>query len=452
MTWFRRAIVIKEGIRPERESASRIRRFTVFLFAAALVTPSLSAQTASLSISLQRLDPSQPASGSQLDYSIFAINEGPSDAANVVVNTAVPTGATFVSLTIPAGWVCPTLPPVGGTGAIQCTTALLVPGTSTLFLSVTTPPGTPEGTVIELDASISSTTPDPDPNDNQASLTLTLAWQSLLSIQKNGPATAASGAVLTYTIPITNSGPSFAANLTMTDVLPPELIFISASGPGWNCIGGSTVTCTLAQLALTTSTLTLRASTAPSFTGGAVMNAVSLTATSDSSTRTASTTTAVTPSADITIAKIAAPTVPVAGQDLVYTVTLTNNGPSNAANATMTDALPSQVLFLSISPPAGWSCTTPAVGSMGTITCSIGTFTPGPAQFTIQTHVPPNIPPATQITNSATASSTTPDPTTPNSATVSGVTATNIPTLSFLALFGLMLALACAAIARLSGS
>ncbi len=395
-------------------------RLTFLLVAAAFVAPSLHAQSASVSVSLQRPDPSQPASGAQLDYNIFANNEGPADAANVVLNTAVPTGAMFVSLTIPAGWSCPTLPPAGGTGAIQCTTALLVPGTGTFFLSITTPPDTPAGTVIQLDANISSTTADPDANDNQDSLTLTLAWQSLLSVQKNGPATAASGAVLTYAIPITNSGPSFAANLTVTDVLPPELTLVSASGAGWSCTGGSTVTCTLAQLGLTTSTLTLQASTSPSFAGGTVTNAVSLTATSDSSTRTASATTVVTPSADITITKSAAPTSSVAGQDLVYTVTLTNNGPSNAASATMTDALPAQVLFLSLTAPAGWSCSTPAVNSTGTINCSIAVITLGPAQFTIQTHVPPNTPLGTQITNSASVSSTTPDPTTPNSATVSG--------------------------------
>jgi hypothetical protein len=41
---------------------------------------------------------------------------------------------------------------------------------------------------------------------------------------------------------------------------------------------------------------------------------------------------------------------------------------------TLNDVLPAGTTFRSLVPPAGWGCTTPAVGANGTITCSIATF------------------------------------------------------------------------------
>jgi uncharacterized repeat protein (TIGR01451 family) len=52
-------------------------------------------------------------------------------------------------------------------------------------------------------------------------------------------------AQLTYTILVTNNGPSPAANVVVTDVLPAGLTFVSASGSGWTCsFSAPTVTCT----------------------------------------------------------------------------------------------------------------------------------------------------------------------------------------------------------------
>src|SRR5260370_632429 len=52
--------------------------------------------------------------------------------------------------------------------------------------------------------------------------------------------------------------------------------------------------------------------------------------------------------ADLSITKTAPATV-VAGNQLTYTITVTNNGPSNATNVIVTDTLPAGVNFLSTS-------------------------------------------------------------------------------------------------------
>lgn len=49
----------------------------------------------------------------------------------------------------------------------------------------------------------------------------------LLSIGKSGPATAASGSLITYTLIITNSGLASATNLVITDAIPAGAIYVS---------------------------------------------------------------------------------------------------------------------------------------------------------------------------------------------------------------------------------
>jgi len=74
-------------------------------------------------------------------------------------------------------------------------------------------------------------------------------------------------------------------------------------------------------------------------------------------------------SADLAITKTDNPDPVLKGQDVTYTITVTNNGPDAAANVTMTDSLPTNASFVSSVCPSGWTCTPAPVGSTG------GTFT-----------------------------------------------------------------------------
>jgi uncharacterized repeat protein (TIGR01451 family) len=73
-----------------------------------------------------------------------------------------------------------------------------------------------------------------------------------LAITKtDAPDPALLGQLVTYTIVVTNGGPSGATGLTMTDVLPSSVSFVSASGSGWSCNhSGGVVTCTRPSLAV----------------------------------------------------------------------------------------------------------------------------------------------------------------------------------------------------------
>src|SRR4029078_2334995 len=88
------------------------------------------------SLSVVKTDsPDAVAAGGDLTYTITATNAGPSIATTVTVGDGLPAGTTFLSLPSPAGWSCPT-PPVGGTGAVNCTNPSVATGDSVFTLVV----------------------------------------------------------------------------------------------------------------------------------------------------------------------------------------------------------------------------------------------------------------------------------------------------------------------------
>ncbi len=113
--------------------------------------------------------------------------------------------------------------------------------------------------------------------------------------------------------------------------------------------------------------------------------------------------------ADMTVTKIGTPNPVTVGQNVTYTLTAVNNGPDAAASVTLSDTLPPGMSFVSFTSPAGWSCSTPAVGAGGTVTCSIPNSGVGSAVFTLVATVAPAVIPGTILTNSVSVSSVTAD-------------------------------------------
>ena len=80
---------------------------------------------------------------------------------------------------------------------------------------------------------------DPDPADNSATDTDTLTPRADLSVTKTaspGPFTV--GQQVTYTLTVTNLGPSVEPHVSLVDMLPPGLSFVSASVPPASQSGG----------------------------------------------------------------------------------------------------------------------------------------------------------------------------------------------------------------------
>jgi len=135
--------------------------------------------------------------------------------------------------------------------------------------------------------------------------------------------------------------------------------------------------------------------------------------------------------ADLSVSKTATPSPVAPGGQLTYNITVANNGPDGATQLVLTDTLPAQLTFASIGTPPGWNCSTPAVGSGGTVTCNKSLFLGGSDVLTLVTNVLPATPVGTPITNSATVTTAANDPDgSNNSATVTTLVAASAPSLS----------------------
>src|SRR5438067_3458044 len=114
-------------------------------------------------------------------------------------------------------------------------------------------------------------------------------------------------------------------------------------------------------------------------------------------------------SADLSVTKVDTPDPVNTGSNLTYTITVSNNGPDAAANASWSDTLPAGTTFVSMPDISGWSCTTPAAGDSGTVSCSNPSFAVGSSVFTLTVRVAPTVAAGTILSNTATATSSTPD-------------------------------------------
>jgi uncharacterized repeat protein (TIGR01451 family) len=114
--------------------------------------------------------------------------------------------------------------------------------------------------------------------------------------------------------------------------------------------------------------------------------------------------------ADVGIGVVDSPDPTYRTGELTYTLTAQNYGPTTAAGVTVTDTLPANTTFRSVSAPNGWTCTSPAVGAAGTVTCSVDSLAVGSATITLKVIVSSSAPASGTIQNQAAVSATTSDP------------------------------------------
>ncbi len=208
-----------------------------------------------------------------------------------------------------------------------------------------------DGTELSNFATADSTTDDDDEDDNTSNTVVTEV-QTLadVSITKSGPATVIAGESLTYTLTVSNGGPSDAQAVLVSDALPAELtgeLFCTYSAPATDCDAedawtGSTTLATLAADA--TIKIKITADVPANVADGTELSnfatADSTTDDDDEDNNTSNTVvTEVQTLADVSITKSGPATV-IAGESLTYTLTVSNGGPSDAQDVLVSDTLP----------------------------------------------------------------------------------------------------------------
>ncbi len=380
--------------------------------------------------------PDPVAAGNQLAYTITVTNQGLNDAQNVTLSDVLPANTTFVSFLPPAGWSSNT-PAVGGTGSISSTISSLVAGASATFtLVVHVNAATTDTTVLSNTAAASTTTTDVNLGNNSATATTTVSTQADLVMTKTASGTVAANSNLTYTITLTNSGPSDAQSVSFSDTVPANTTFIAFTAPsGWNStlpsVGGTgSISSTLTTLpAGTNAVFTLIVHVNTGTPNGSLLSntasAVTTTADPNTGNNQATANTTVSNQANLAVTQTPSSNSVAAGNNLTYTITVINNGTSAAQSVALTDTVPANTTFGSFTAPSGWTSTTPSVGGTGGITSTFASLAPGAsATFTLVVHVNAGTTRGSAIANTAAASTTTSDSNTANNSATSSALVT----------------------------
>lgn len=256
-------------------------------------------------------------------------------------------------------------------------------------------------------AQVSSPTPDPNPDNNTATVETPVTEQADLSVVKVGaPKPAAVGDLVTYTLAVANAGPVNAENTVLSDPLPDAL-----ASPEVSLDGGRSFQPWAGTLALGTllpgqaQTILLRGTVRASADALLINTATVQSDTPDPNpdNNTDTEELPVQLAADLAITKLGSPSPVSAGGLLTYTLDLTNLGPADAQNVSLTDPLPPPLSDGAYSLDNGgtWQ---PWTGSL-----ALGTLPAGDhRQILLRGTVAQGT--SGTLTNTATVASDTPDP------------------------------------------
>ena len=267
----------------------------------------------------------------------------------------------------------------GATSGTASFTPAIIPTATDCVASEATPPSGYTSAAAQTGISITA--------DGTAEISFANHYVAAdVSVVKTAPESVVAGAPLSYTITVSNlDDVDTATAVTLTDVLPAGVLGATVTPGDPTCtITGSTLTCTWATLAPGSSQTVTVAGTADStLVGGAnITNGASITSTTpdpNSGNNTSSVTTTVSQSADLGITKTG-PGVVTPGATAVYTVTLTNGGPSTATNVQWLDT-PTGVGTCTTN-PVSTTVASLAPGASATWTVSCGPVAAGLATVT----------------------------------------------------------------------
>lgn len=370
--------------------------------------------------------PTSLAAGENVTFTLTVHNDGPSDADNVRISDALPTGLAYTGIDADSAVTC------GDADPIDCHVASMPAGaTYEIRVHATVGSGVADGTSIANTASVSTSTPGDDPDDNTDTATIQVHTEADLSLAKShtGGASAA-GEQVTFDLAVHNAGPSdAAADVVVTDTLPVGMTYVSSTGTGWTCVAatpdpsGQVVTCTLGggstiladtdapALALT---VQIASDVDPdTLVDGELTNTASVTSPTtdpDPDNNTDRDPVPVTTSADLAITKTHDASSVRVGDHLEFTLQVTNAGPSTARGVSVSDDLPAGLEYVSAS-GTGWTCT----NAGQSISCDLDDPLDNGASaapITVVVNVLASAFPG--VDNTATVDTTTPDPVSAN--------------------------------------
>jgi uncharacterized repeat protein (TIGR01451 family) len=284
-------------------------------------------------------------------------------------------------------------------------------------------------------ATVVSATPDPDTGNNQANGSISVSGVADLSVTKSDdPDPVNAGETLTYTLTITNNGPSTAVNVVLEDVVPAETEIISVTGSGASsCNAGVPgnaalpTTCNYDSLANGASrTMTIVVKVKPDAVTDVITDQKVIhndarvsadTFDDDNGDNLATEDTTVQARANLGLNKTALGT-PITGTNITYRLEVENLGPSVSRDVSLHDVLPAAMEFLgAFADVEGGTGGVPlpcdVTAGTNEIDCPLGDISPTngvPVVILINVHIRADVPDGTTLTNDAGLLTDTPDP------------------------------------------
>jgi uncharacterized repeat protein (TIGR01451 family) len=344
------------------------------------------------------VSPSPMTIGDPATYTVTVSNSGSDDATDATTTITLDDNVTLG--TLPDGCIASgQIVTCGGTG-----TTIAADATTTYRIPVTVKSSLSDGTNITLRASVSSSSAQ-----TQTTQLISQA-QTLTDVEITKTATPAAvepGGTITYTITVTNKGPSDAVNVTVQDPTNGNLTTIT-SLPSQCPASGLTITCPLGTMTSGDSETFQFTSTVNSdVSDAAIINncATVYTGTRESNTDnnvscvdTEVGGTTPTDLYNVAITKTGPATV-TAGETVTYTVTVTNAGDTDVPGLVFTDPDNSD---LTVTGTNG-ACTP----SNGVTRCLVGTETSGETKtYTVTETVDSSVGAGTQVDNCVSLTST----------------------------------------------
>lgn len=348
-------------------------------------------------------DAEEFAAGGVAGFSLVVTNAGPSDAVATEVGDLFPAELTFDPEASD-----PTCTPATqeGTVFVSCGIGTLAAGeTRTVRVGASIDPAQPPAEVVNISAVSSPTTGEYDFANNRSDAPVRIVQSADLVVTKTADAASqAAGESVTYTIGVTNAGPSDASAVEVVDTIPAGTILSSVgASDGLACADdGATVTCAQATLPSGASaTVAIVVDLPETLEPGPVTNIVeasSDTPDPDQTSNTASATVDVFVNADIAVTKSVLTPTPTAGRPISFAIDVVNAGPQAAPRVVVSDSLVDGLVFSSAT-VAGGTCGVTAPEGIQIVTCEIASLAVGDTARVVVTAVPEAT--GTEIVNGA---------------------------------------------------
>ncbi|PKV48068.1 putative repeat protein (TIGR01451 family) [Aquimarina sp. MAR_2010_214] len=296
------------------------------------------------------------APGTTVAYTITMTNNGPSMAPSVTVADTAPAGTTISSWTAAVTSGTATLPNASGSGDLNETLTNMSNGGVVTYTVNVDVPASFTGALSNTATVTSPTDPDPSCTSCTDGPDTNTPSNDIVTVKTNGSTTFAPGTTVAYTITMTNNGPSMAPSVTVADTAPAGTTISSwtaavTSGTATlpNASGSGDLNETLTNMSNGgVVTYTVNVDVPASFTG-TLSNTATVTSPTDPDPSCTSCTDGpdMISGADIITTKTSLNNYYTGNEQVVYLITVKNDGPIDAQNVNVVDVAPSNTSIVS---------------------------------------------------------------------------------------------------------